>query len=135
MLSPWRDFDRIGMPSLLGWDPTRLFENLRSFGGASPVELKEENDHLTITADMPGVDPKDLDVTFESGTLYVAGQRGENRYRFSVYVGNEYDIDGIEADLDKGVLTLRAEKRPEAKPRKIALKGVEAKRLESGESK
>ena len=134
MLSLWTDFDRIGMPSLLGWVPSRVLDN-RSFGVTNPVGVKHEGDHVIITADMPGVDPKDLDVTFDNGSLSVVGLRGDNQYSFSVYLGNEYDGDKIEAELDKGVLTIKAEMRPEAKPRKIALKGVEAKRLESGESK
>lgn len=135
MLSLWRDFDRIGMPSLLGWDPSRVLDNFTSFGVTNPVEVKHEEDHVTITADMPGVDPENLDVTLDNGSLSVVGQRGDIQYRFAVYLGNDYDGDKIEAALDKGVLTIKAEKRPEAKPRKIALKGVGAKSLESGESK
>jgi HSP20 family protein len=135
MLNLWKDFDRIGVPSLFGWVPSRVLDNLTSFGGASPVEVEHEGDHVVITADMPGVDPKDLDVTFENGTVRVVGLRGGHQYSFSVYLGNDYDGDRIEAELDKGVVTLKAEMRPEAKPRKIALKGVEAKRLASGESK
>jgi HSP20 family protein len=136
MLSLWKDFDRIGMPSLLGWDPSRVLDNFTSFSVTSPVEVKYEGDHVIITADMPGVDPKDLEVTFEGGSLSIVGQRGDHRYRYVVDLGNEYNGDTIEAELDKGVLTIKAEKRPEAKPRKIALKGVDAtKSLESGESK
>jgi HSP20 family protein len=135
MLSLWKDIDRVGMPSLLGWDPSRVLDNLTSFGVTNPVEVKHEGDHVIITADMPGVDPEDLDVTLDNGSLSAVGRRGDTQYRFSVHLGNEYNGDKIEAELDKGVLTIKAEKRPEAKPRKIALNGVEAKSLESGESK
>ena len=135
MLSLWREFDRIGMPSLLGWDPSQVFDSFASFGVTNPVEVRQEGDHVILTADMPGVDPKDLDVTLDNGSLSVVGLLGDAQYRFSVHLGNDYDRDKVEAELDKGVLTIRAERRPEAKPRKIMLKGVEAKRLESGESK
>jgi HSP20 family protein len=129
MLSLWRDFDRIvGMPSLFGWAPSPVLDN-KSIG------VKHEGDHVIITADMPGVDPKDLDVTFDNGSLTVVGQRGDSQYSFSVYLGKQYNGDTIEAELDKGVLSIKAEMRPEAKPRKIALKApVETKRLESGSS-
>lgn len=116
MLSLWKDIDRIGMSSLL--------------------EVKYEGDHVIISADMPGVDPQNLDLTFEGGSLSVVGRRGDHQYRYAVNLGDEYNSDTIEAELDKGVLTIKTEQRPEAKPRKIALKGVEAtKSLERGESK
>lgn len=131
MLSLWKDFDRIGMPSLLGWAPSPVLDTYNSFG---PVAVKDEADHVIITADMPGVDPKDLDVTLDNGSLTVTALRDDTHYRFSVYLGNEYDGDKIEAKLDKGVLTIQAEKPAGAKPRKIALKGADARVLESGDS-
>jgi len=135
---------RIGMPSLLGWDPMRLFDDLLSWnprGGevlwtASPVQVSHGEDGVSLSVDMPGVDPRDLDLTFEAGQLTIAGKRGERSYRYTVALGDEYDPDSIEATLDKGVLSLTAAKRPEAKPKKIALKGSSAqKSLASGESK
>lgn len=137
MLSLWNDFDRIGMPNLPGWDPSRVLDNFTSFSVSSPIQVNYENDHVLITADMPGVDPEHLDLAYEGGSLSIVGQRDSTKsYRFRVDLGNEYDADKIEARLDKGVLTIKAEKRPEAMPKTIALKGVEAKKsLESGESK
>ena len=137
---------RIGMPSLLGWDPLRLFDDLMAWnprGGevvwsASPVHVTHGEDNVSLSVDMPGVDPADLDLTFEAGQLTIAGKRGERSYRYTVALGDEYDPGSIEATLDKGVLSLTAAKRPEAKPRKIALKaggGSAQKSLESGESK
>jgi HSP20 family protein len=133
MLSLWNDYNRIGMPNLPGWDLTRVLDDFSSFSLTAPVEIKHDEDHVVIMADMPGVDPENLDVTFEAGTLSVQGQRGDRSYRFSVYLGNEYDADKIQAELDKGVLTIQAEQKPEAKPRRISLKGAEAKRLQSGD--
>ena len=114
---------RIGMPGLLGWD------NL--FNG-SPVTVDYQDDHVYVSADMPGVDPDDLDLTYEGGQLVVSGKRGERTYRFAVDIGDQIDPDKIDAQLDKGVLTIRAEKKADAKPRKIALKGGGTKTLESG---
>jgi HSP20 family protein len=129
MLSLWNDFGRIGMPSLLGWAPSRVLDQV-----TSPVRVQHEEDHVVVTADMPGVDPKDLDLTFEGGALSVVGRRGESSYQFTVQLGNQFDGDKIEASLDKGVLTIKAEMRPESKPRRIPLKGIDSKTLESGES-
>jgi HSP20 family protein len=136
---------RIGMPSLLGWDPARLFDELLNWnpmGGetiwsAAPVHVRTDDDRVTVTVDMPGVDHDDLDLTYEAGTLTISGKRGERQYRYAVQLGNEYDAGSIEADLDKGVLTVTAAKRPEAKPKKIALNsgGKSQKSLESGDAK
>lgn len=131
------------MPALLGWGPT-LFEELlgwrpRGAGAAwsaSPVAVRQDQDHVLVSADMPGVDPNDLDVVFERDSLSITGKRGDFTYRYSVHVGDDIDPSSIEAQLDKGVLMIKAGKRPETKPRKIQIKGVtgaESKSLESGE--
>lgn len=122
---------RIG--SLLDWEPVQLFGN---YFTSSPVNVEYKDDHVYVSADMPGVDVKDLDLTYENGTLSVSGKRGDQVYRFAVDIGNDIDPDKIEAQLDKGVLTISAEKKEQAKPRKIALKGASSQNtLESGEAK
>jgi HSP20 family protein len=91
----------------------------------SPISLDQNEHGATITVDMPGVDPQDVDLTFEEDTLTIAGKRGEQMYRFSVVLGNTIEPDSIEARLDKGVLTVCAHKRPEARPRKIVISTAE----------
>ena len=141
-LMPYRN-GRLGMPTLLGSDPFRVFDDL--FGAlhgevlwsAMPVNVKHENEHALISVDMPGVERDDLELTFERGALSIVGRRGEQTYRYQVTLGDDIDPDAIEADLDKGVLTIKAARKPEARPRKIALKsgaGTEQKRLEQGKS-
>ena len=136
---------RGGMPTLLGWGPSRLVDDLLSwnpFGGETiwsslPIQVGSDDDHVYASVDLPGVDPKDVDLTFERGTLSISGQRGGQTYRYSVGLGDEIDPSSIEAELDKGVLMVSAARRPETRPRRIALKGAQAqpKTLESGESK
>jgi HSP20 family protein len=124
------------------WDPMRLFNDvLWQPPGAEvvlppPVQVQHSENGVTIVADMPGVDSRDLDLTFERGTLTITGKRGERVQRFAVALGDTIDPDRIEAALDKGVLTIVAEKRPETKPRKIAIaSGMSVKSLGDGESK
>ena len=141
-LVPDRNGRRFG--TLLSWDPMRLFDDLMTWQPAgsevvwsafqSPVHVTPTDDGATITVDMPGVDPDDLELTFDDGTLAIAGKRGEQTYRYSVALGDTIDADGIEAKLDKGVLTVHANKRPEAKPRKI-LVATAGKALNPGETK
>jgi len=100
----------------------------------SPIRIAQTDDGATLTVDLPGVDPQDLELTFDNGTLTIVGKRGEQTYRYRVEIGDAIDPDAFEARLDKGVLTVHAHKRPEAKPRKIVV-GTAAKVLETGEPK
>lgn len=133
-----------GRGSLLSWDPMRLFDELMSWEPVgsqviwsayeSPLKVTSHDDGATITIDMPGVSPEDVELTFQEGVLAIAGKRGDRVYRHRVQLGDAYDPDRFEADLDKGVLTVQAYKRPEAKPRRISLKGLtRQKSLDSGD--
>jgi HSP20 family protein len=97
-----------------------------------PLRVNHTEDVATMTVDMPGVDANDLDLTFEAGTLSITGKRGEHTYRYSVALGDTIDPNKIEAQLDKGVLTVQAHKRPETKPRKILVGGPPSQALDSG---
>lgn len=129
------------MPSLFGLDPLRVFAELINWepvGAATmwstipPVRVREDDDGATITVDMPGVDTDDVELTVHAGTLTIAGKRDDETYRYRVALSDAIDPNRFEADLAKGVLTIRAHKRPEAKPRRIALKGQDTKRLSDG---
>ncbi|HSR98421.1 MAG TPA: Hsp20/alpha crystallin family protein [Kofleriaceae bacterium] len=138
---PHRNGRRFG--TLLNWDPMRIFEDLVTWQPAgsevvwspfsSPLSVRQADDGATITVDMPGVDAADIDLTFETGTLSITGNRGEQTYKYVVTLGDTFDPNQIEAQLDKGVLTIQAHKRPEAKPRKILVAGVAEKALDSGD--
>jgi HSP20 family protein len=128
--------------NLLGWDPARLLEDLMSWqpaGGETvwsaqaPIRVHHDDDGATITVDMPGVDPQDLDVELEAGVLTIAGKRGEHAYRYRVTLGDALDASALEANLDKGVLSVRAPRKAETKPRKIPVNGPAAATPLAGE--
>lgn len=130
--------------SLLSWDPLRLVDDLLSWeplGGETvwapytpPVKLENNEDGATLTVDMPGLGPDDVELTFQEGVLSIRGKRDQRSYAYRVTLGDAFDPDHIEAGLDRGVLTVYAHKKPEAKPRKIALKGgSQQKSLDSGD--
>ena len=125
--------------SLFSWDPLRLFDDLVPEGSQvlwsayeSPVRVRHDEDASVITVDMPGVAEDDVDLTFKAGELTISGKRGERVYSYRVTLGDAYDADQIEADLDKGVLTVKAAKRPDAKPRKILLGGKRSQKQLAG---
>ena len=142
-LAPYRNGRHFG--TLFSWNPTRLLDDLATWqppgsevvwsAFPSPLNVKHTDDGATITVDVPGVDALDLDLTFEAGTLSITGKRGERTYQYAVALGDTIDPDHIDAQLDKGVLTVQAHKLPEAKPRKILVAGASQKTLDSGESK
>jgi HSP20 family molecular chaperone IbpA len=141
-LVPFSSGRRVG--SLLSWDPLRLVDDLLSWeplGGETvwapytpPVKIQNDEDGATLTVDMPGLAPDDVELTFQEGVLSIRGKHDERSYAYRVTLGDAFDADHIEAELDRGVLTVHAHKKPEAKPRRIALKGASRqKSLDSGD--
>lgn len=139
--APFSNGRRFG--SLLSWDPWRLVDDLLSWepqGGETvwapytpPLKIQNTDDGATLTVDMPGIGPDDVELTFQEGVLAITGKRDQRSYAYRVTLGDAFDPDHIEAELERGVLTVHASKKPEAKPRKILLKGrSQQKSLESG---
>lgn len=104
---------------------------------APRVDIKEEVNRFVIFADIPGVDPKDIEVSMEKGILTIKGERSsetidENerytrleRSRGTFYrrfaLPDSADADGIKATGRNGVLEISIPKRPETTPRRIAI--------------
>lgn len=87
----------------------------------APTDIRETNDSIILTADMPGVKPEGVDVTLENNILTVKGTVApEHRptgnathaefeignFQRSFSLSDEIDRDGIEAQMNSGVLTL-----------------------------
>ena len=91
-----------------------------------PVDIYEGADELLLLADLPGVEPDGLSVSFEAPELRIEGRRG-NGDTASVYsrtfrVSEQLDPNGISAELNAGVLKLRLAKAAHTKPRKIEVR-------------
>lgn len=101
------------------------------------VDIKEEPEHYVVSADLPGIDPKEVEVTFEDGVLTLSGERKheanseENGYRrveraygsFSrqFRLPEHVDAENISASGKNGVLEIRLPKKEQAKPRRIEI--------------
>ena len=140
------------MSNLNRWEPFRgaatLHEQLnRVFGDAfhreesnlttwaPAVDILETEHELVVKADLPEVDPKDLDIRVENNILTIRGERkfqkqvNENNYlrversygsfARSFSLANTVNSEAIKADYQNGVLTLNIPKREEAKPKQI----------------
>jgi HSP20 family molecular chaperone IbpA len=118
---------------LLSWEPLAGETVWAPY--TSPVQIQNTEDGATITVDMPGLGPDDVELTFQQGVLSIGGKRDERSYAYRVTLGDAFDPDHIDAQLDRGVLTVHAHKKPEAKPRKIPLNGrSHQKSLDSGDT-
>jgi HSP20 family protein len=102
---------------------------------APAVDIYETEHELVVKADLPDVDPKDLDIRVENNILTIRGERKfekkvneENYLRIersygsfarSFTLANTANSEAIKADYQNGVLTLTVPKREEAKPKQI----------------
>lgn len=102
---------------------------------APAVDIYETEHELVVKADLPEVDPKDLDIRVENNILTIRGERkfekkvNEDNYlrveraygsfSRSFSLANTVNSEAIKADYVNGVLTLTIPKREEAKPKQI----------------
>lgn len=93
---------------------------------ALPVDIYEGTDELLLLADLPGVEPDGLSVSFEAPELRIEGRRGSGDtasvYSRTFRVSEQLDPGGITAELNAGVLKLRLAKAAHTKPRKIEVR-------------
>lgn len=103
----------------------------------SGLSISEDDTSVYVSAALPGVDPKDVEVTFDKGYLWVKGEAKEEEkekkfYRkatssFSYRVAVPGDLDSNaepDASYKNGVMTVSFAKSPKTQPRKIAVKEV-----------
>ena len=143
---PWSLLDRLQKEvnglglydTLLGERSDADGSNIATSHWRPAVDISEENDRFVIHADLPGVDPKDIEVTMENGVLTLKGERAAEKKedsqgytrierahgtfyrRFSL--PDTADADRIEAHGKNGVLEITVPKQEKVQPRRIAVK-------------
>jgi HSP20 family protein len=136
-LSLQREMNRLfddafrGLPIMAGDANTKAL--------APSMDVKETDKAIEVQAELPGVDQKDVDVTYADGVLTIKGEKkvekeeskagyhlSERSYGsfFRSLAIDEVDPDKIEARFDNGVLTVKLPKVPaaQAKTKKIEIK-------------
>src|SRR6266550_3173605 len=91
-------------------DVARTGEQSNLSAWAPAVDIYETEQELVVKADLPDVDPKDLDIRVE---------RSFGSFARSFTLANTVNTDAIKAGYQNGVLTLSIPKREEAKPKQI----------------
>ena len=112
----------------------RLFDEFLPDRGWLPaMDIAEDKGGFLIALELPGVDPKDVDVSITGRILTVAGEKkaaGEEQeyhrvertwgsFTRTVTLPDSVDAGSVQAQSKDGVLTIRIGKREEVKPRKI----------------
>ena len=131
-LPQFRDLNRLFNVELDDEDST-----IATSAWTPAVDIAEKDDHFLIKADVPGVDPKDIDISMENGSLTLKGEReSEEKEEKDGYTrvershGSFYrrfnlpetaDSENISAKSDKGVLQITVGKKEAAKPKKITV--------------
>lgn len=117
------------------FDIEPLFRRELKPAAAPAVDIVEKDNAYEVTAELPGMDEKNIEVKVENGGLRIKGEKQEEKEEkkkgyhlqerhygsFERYfaVPEGIDADKIEANFKKGVLTVTLPKRPEAqKPTK-----------------
>lgn len=104
---------------------------------APPVDVFEDAEGVTVTVEVPGVDPRSLEVKVENGTLAVTGERkleradrreGYHRVErsYGAFVRSftlppTVDTEKVKAENKNGVLRVFLPRREETKPKKISV--------------
>ena len=141
----FEDFD----PGAWGWPFRRapfaaepLGRRELTLGRPPAVDVTESEKAYELTAELPGMDEKNIEVKLANGTLTIKGEKHEEKeekkkdyylhertfgsFERSFPLPDGVDRDGVEASFKKGVLTVRLPKTPEARKaeKKIAVKAT-----------
>lgn len=136
-----REMNRVLDRFTRGWGWSEMAEREEPWGGFfPPVDISETDKEIHVTAELPGLDEKDLDLSLSGNNLIIRGEKkaekeekGEHFYRKESSYGAfhrtiplpaEVVEDKVEASYKRGVLKVRLPKSPEAQKarKKIAIK-------------
>ena len=152
-------FDPLGEMVSLRHAMDRLFEDSfvspmgwRTIGGGEgvnpPLDVHETDDHLVVTAALPGIRPDDVEITMVGQTLTLRGEfKADEEVEGDQYLYRErrygtfnrtlqlpvrVEGDQAEATFNEGILTLRIPKAEEVKPRQIRISAGTADATSNG---
>ncbi len=100
------------------------------------INLREDSDSLYVDALVPGIDPKDLELSVLRNTLTLSGvrrelgekatwhrnERGSGKFLRTIELPVEVDAAKVKAECRNGVLRVTLPKSEAARPKKISVK-------------
>ena len=76
------------------------------------VDVFEEEDHLLVLAELPGIGKDDVQVEVKDDVLTIAAERGEKKYRKEVLLPYCISKEKIQVTCNNGVLEIKCSKQP-----------------------
>jgi HSP20 family protein len=117
-----------------GWRPGQQYDSAGAIW-APAVDISERKDAYLVTAELPGVNAGDVEITFEDGLLTIQGERhfahdsaeekmhrterSYGAFRRSITLPSHVEADKIEATAQDGVLQIMVPKAPEVQAKRI----------------
>lgn len=134
-----REMDRMFDRFLAGWDADLNWDGPYGLGQMwhSGIEMDEDDEHVIVRAEVPGFDPKEINVSVTGQMLTITAEhdeRGEKKgssysrrgsLRQSVQLPSYVDTTDPSAEYHNGVLTVRIRKDEKSRPRKVDVKLLE----------
>lgn len=119
-----------------GWELPTLPRFSREWAGWSPsLDVTESDQEIAIRAELPGVDPKDLEITVTGDLLTLSGRKKETTehrdkgvyhsecrygsFRRSVPLPAPVQAEDVSAEYKNGVLSIRLKKEAGAETKRI----------------
>lgn len=139
-LSLHRDMNRLFDDMFRGFDLPESFGRGASIGAGWPrLEVSDSDGELRVTAEVPGMEQKDIEVLLENGALVLRGERNSEtgdagrqfserfygRFERRISIPDEITEDKVSASFKNGVLSIVLPKteKAQARSKRIAING------------
>lgn len=124
---PFRELDRLTQ---------QVFGNATRTPAAMPMDAYRQGEQFVVHFDLPGVDPSSVELTVEKnvltvkaerkaefgqGTDVLVAERPTGQFSRQLFLGENLNTEAIQANYDKGVLSLTIPVAERAKPRNIEI--------------
>lgn len=133
---PFAEFER-ELGRLFGGTSTSTPAAVERPAAPTPLDVREDDNQLVVTVDLPGVRREDIQISFDDGVVTIAAERkGDTEVKEDGYLRRErytgrYErrlavrtpilVEGIKAAYRDGVLTVTLPKSEAAKPKQISV--------------
>lgn len=140
-ISPFRDFERMRRDMDRLWDTFFERGTLRGEDGSQwlpSLDVAETKNEIVVKAEVPGLEPKDIDISLSDGVLTIKGEKKQEReekeenyhlversygsFTRSIRLPKEVQSDKINASYKNGVLKVVLPKSEEAKKKEVKIK-------------
>jgi HSP20 family protein len=124
------------MSTMLRWPNIWDDEDFPTVAGSDNLDVYETKDESVVKANVAGIDPDKVEITFEKGVLTISAReeseekndkryykKATRSYSYRVAIPGNIDLGSEpEAKVEHGIVTVTFKKAEEEKPKKISIK-------------